>query len=63
MFEFVTDQTFLNALAMVIGPLAFFAAPTEEIEHLLFASDLDVIDEDLALPAFIPSDLGVAKAA
>ena len=37
-FQLLTDQSFLNALAAVIGPLAFFAAPTEEIEQLIYGA-------------------------
>lgn len=39
--ELLSNQDFLSALAAAIGPLAFFAAPTEEIEQLLFAQDLE----------------------
>ena len=63
MFEFLVDQNFLSALAVTIGPLAFFAAPTEEIEHLIFFDDADVGDEAIAVPDFIPIDADIAKAA
>jgi hypothetical protein len=61
--EFLTDQHFLSALAAAIGPLAFFAAPTEEIEHLLFYDDVE--DVLVASPAETGVDeaFGVAKAA
>jgi hypothetical protein len=42
MFEFLTDQNFLNALSLAIGPLAFFAAPCDEIELLLLSGDMGV---------------------
>ena len=51
MLEFLTDQNFLAALGSVIGPLAFFAAPTEEIEHLLMASDASEFDAFETAPA------------
>jgi hypothetical protein len=61
--EFLTDQHFLSALAAAIGPLAFFAAPTEEIEHLLFHDDVDEVF--VAAPAETAADeaFGVAEAA
>lgn len=40
MFEFLTDPNFLNALSLAIGPLAFFAAPCDEIELLLMSDDV-----------------------
>jgi hypothetical protein len=46
--DFLTDQGVQSAIAAIIGPLAFFAAPTEEIEHLLMA---DMTVEALAAPA------------
>jgi hypothetical protein len=42
--DFLSDQNFLQALAALVGPLAFFAAPTEEIEQLVYcglAEDLE----------------------
>jgi hypothetical protein len=62
-FDFLIDQNFLNALAAMIGPLAFFAAPTEEIEHLLFHQEDEVGDLGLSLPAFSPIDDVIAEAA
>jgi hypothetical protein len=61
--EFLTDQHFLSALAAAIGPLAFFAAPTEEIEHLLYADDVDEIfvDEEVDMP--MPEGFSLPKAA
>jgi hypothetical protein len=47
--EFLIDQHFLSALAAAIGPLAVFAAPTEEIERLLYADDVEeALEEDVA---------------
>jgi hypothetical protein len=59
-FDFIINPDFLSALATIVGPLAFFAAPTEEIEHLLYADEVyeyasdpitdipDMIDEGYA---------------
>jgi hypothetical protein len=38
LFDFLTNQHFLQALAVLVGPLVFFAAPTEEIEHLVLGA-------------------------
>jgi hypothetical protein len=61
--EFFADHQFLSALAAIVGPLVVFAAPTEEIEHLLFADDLETamvpeINEEAA-----PESLGFPEAA
>jgi hypothetical protein len=65
--EFLTDTQFLSALAAAIGPLAFFAAPTEEIEHLLFAHDLDEVEVDagvdVAAEGARPEGFGLPEAA
>lgn len=58
--DFLTDQSFLNALAVMVGPLAFFAAPTEEIEHLLFHADDIVETTDII---FVTEEVTIAKAA
>jgi hypothetical protein len=61
--ELLADQQFLSALAAVIGPLAIFAAPTEEIEHLLFDDDAEnaVVPETSQEPK--AEGLGYPKAA
>jgi hypothetical protein len=38
LLDFLTDQHFLEALAVLVGPLVFFAAPTKEIEHLVLGT-------------------------
>jgi hypothetical protein len=43
MWALFSDPGFLSAIAAGIGPLAFFAAPTEEIERLLLASEPEAI--------------------
>lgn len=50
MLDFLTDQNFLSVLSLAIGPLAFFAAPCEEIELLLLSGDMtvDVNEADAA---------------
>jgi hypothetical protein len=61
--EFLTDPQFLSAVAAAIGPLAFFAAPTEEIEALLHDDDsTDMSDEDFAAEAS-PETSGFPEAA
>jgi hypothetical protein len=61
--EFLTDQHFLSALAAAIGPLAVFAAPTEEIERLLYADDVEeIITEEIAEPA-VCEGFGLPEAA
>jgi hypothetical protein len=50
-FDFLHDQNFLSALAAMIGPIAFFAAPTEEIEALLFVD----VDGEVAREAIEPA--------
>lgn len=62
MWAIVTDPNFLSALSAVIGPLAFFAAPTEEIERLLVADAcLGQVGEDVTASASADLDgLGVA---
>jgi hypothetical protein len=62
-FDLLTDQSFLNALAALVGPLAFFAAPTEEIEHLLFAPDFAVADIEDVVPDLVAGEIGLAEAA
>ena len=44
----------------MVGPLAFFAAPTEEIEHLLFHADDIVETTDII---FVTEEVTIAKAA
>jgi hypothetical protein len=61
-FDFLHDQNFLSALAAIVGPLAFFAAPTEEIEHILFHEDVDVT-EAVDLPVYAATDAELAEAA
>jgi len=39
------DPSFLSALAATIGPLAVFVAPTEEIEAMIFDSDVGDANE------------------
>jgi hypothetical protein len=62
--EFLTQQQFLHALAAFVGPLAVFAAPTEEIERMLFGVET-AEDHFLAeTPTnLVPQDLGIADAA
>jgi hypothetical protein len=62
-FDFLHDQNFLSALAAVIGPLAFFAAPTEEIEHLLFHDDVEVVEVETSVPAYASTEAELAEAA
>jgi hypothetical protein len=62
--EFLTEQQFLQALAALVGPLAVFAAPTEEIERMLFG--VDTADEQIIVetpPDLVPQDLGIPDAA
>jgi hypothetical protein len=61
--EFLTDQNFLGAMATIIGPLAFFAAPTEEIEHLLMAETASDAVASLSNPEFIELSPSLPKAA
>jgi hypothetical protein len=61
--EFLTDQNLLGAMASIIGPLAFFAAPTEEIEHLLMADMASDAVMRLSNPEVIETDAGLPKAA
>jgi hypothetical protein len=60
---FLTDQSFLSAMAAAIGPLAFFAAPTEEIERLLFDGHTQemVVEGVLEVPA--NEGIGIPEAA
>ena len=60
MFDLLTDQNFLSALATMIGPLAFFAAPTEEIEHLLFGEYVGEPAELEGEPGVVPVRVSVA---
>jgi hypothetical protein len=66
-FDFLADQNFLNALALMIGPMAFFAAPTEEIEFLLLDDDETAHDMVDDVPSYTPSytneEAELAKAA
>jgi hypothetical protein len=43
MVSFFSDPQVLSALAAAVGPLAFFAAPTEEIERLLSGDQHEAI--------------------
>jgi hypothetical protein len=61
--EFLTDHHFLSALSAAIGPLAFFAAPTEEIEHLLFADDAEEVFVAATAETAVDEAFGVAEAA
>lgn len=63
MFDFLFDQNFLSALAAMIGPLAFFAAPTEEIEHMLFHEDKACTDALETTPGMAQLDGKLAEAA
>lgn len=63
MFDFLTDQNLLSALAAMIGPLAFFAAPTEEIEYLLFSDTAEIASEATFEPDLMPIGVSVAEAA
>ncbi len=64
MLEFLTDQSFISAMATIIGPLAFFAAPTEEIEDLLMAdAGLKSAQMVVVLTNGPSVDVGVAEAA
>lgn len=52
MLDQFLDHNFLSALATVIGPLAVFVAPTEEIEAMIFDShvaDQAATSEPLAI--------------
>jgi hypothetical protein len=62
-FDLLTDHNFLSSLAAMIGPLAFFAAPTEEIEHLLLQEDAVEIEAKAAAPAYATTDSDLAQAA
>jgi hypothetical protein len=61
--EFLTDQHFLNALAAMIGPLAIFVAPTEEIEHLVFGQDTEEAPMTDTPTTPVPEGLGFPEAA
>lgn len=64
MLEFLTQQQFLQALAALVGPLAVFAAPTEEIERMLFG--VEIADEQVVVETptdVVPQDLGIPGAA
>ena len=61
-FDFLQDPNFLNALAAMIGPLAFFAAPTEEIEHLLFSQSV-AVEAATEVSDFTNTVTGIANAA
>ena len=63
MLEFLSDPNFLGAMAGLVGPVAFFAAPTEEIEYLIHHSDLAVCEDAAHAPDFVPVTDGIAKAA
>ena len=52
------DPGFLSALAAAIGPLAVFVAPTEEIEAMIFGSDVGDANEE----ALTTEDIGVGAA-
>ena len=68
MLDFLFDGSLLSALALAAGPLAIFAAPTEEIEALLFdtpSQEDDCVyviarDVDDAIPEGLPEALGEA---
>jgi hypothetical protein len=62
-FDFLLDQNFLSALATVIGPLAFFAAPTEEIERLLMGEVDNEVSGEETIPDTAAEVMGIAKAA
>jgi hypothetical protein len=62
-FDFLHDQNFLSALAVAIGPLAFFAAPTEEIEHLLLHTDIEISETEVCVPAYATVEAELAEAA
>lgn len=71
MFDHLLDPGFLHAVTALLGPLAFFAAPTQEIEAMIFdhseASQGD--GEDLLTQTPIvanedcPATSGISKAA
>ena len=63
MLEFLSDPNFLGAMAGLVGPVAFFAAPTEEIEYLISHSDLTVCEDQAYEPNFVAVTDGIAKAA
>ena len=63
MLDLLTDQNFLSALATMIGPLAFFAAPTGEIEHLLYGEYVSARAELEGEPDLVPVCVSVAEAA
>jgi hypothetical protein len=58
--EFLSDQNFLSALAAMIGPMVFFAAPTEEIEQLLLHDDVYEIASQDVVVGTADIELGVA---
>jgi hypothetical protein len=58
--EFLSDQNFLSALAAMIGPMVFFAAPTEEIEQLLLHDDFYEIANQDVVDDTVDIELGVA---
>jgi hypothetical protein len=60
---FLTDHSFLSALATLVGPLAVFAAPTEEIEHLLMTDDSDEVMVVAVAEALDVDHGGIAEAA
>jgi hypothetical protein len=62
-FDFFADQNFLSAMAAIVGPLAFFAAPTEEIEYLVLHDTLEVEAAGLGVPRFSEPPEGLAEAA
>lgn len=41
MLDLFFDPGFLSGLAAAVGPLAFFVAPTEEIEAMIFDSQAE----------------------
>jgi hypothetical protein len=59
----LTDHSFLSALATLVGPLAVFAAPTEEIEHLLMADDGGEVMVVAIPESFDVNHGGIAEAA
>jgi hypothetical protein len=58
--EFLSDQNFLSALAAMIGPMVFFAAPTEEIEQLLLHDESYEISSQDVVVETADIELGVA---
>jgi hypothetical protein len=59
----LADVQFLSALAGLVGPLAVFAAPTEEIEHLLLADETRASVEPAFVETAAPQGHSLPKAA